>query len=279
MNLIKSPMNYIGNKYNQLPILLDLFPNEINIFYDIFSGGGTVSLNVNSNKVYCNDIEYCVQNMFKDLKGKNCDECLNEIYNVIIKYNLNVDNKEGFLKLRNDYNNGNKEWFIFYVLTCFSFNNQFRFNSKHEYNSSFRKHKSCFTKTTELKFIKFMERLNSINIKFDTKDFRNVNYNAINKDDFVYFDPPYLISYSNYNNKNTGWNKYDDLDLMNICDELNDNNIKFAMSNMFMNNNEINSELINWSKKYNIHELEYKSNGSNYRRHNSKTLEILITNY
>lgn len=54
--LIKSPMNYIGGKYKLLPQILDLFPSKINMFYDVFGGGANLSLNVNSEHVYYNDI-------------------------------------------------------------------------------------------------------------------------------------------------------------------------------------------------------------------------------
>ena len=134
--LIKSPMNYIGGKYKLLPQILPLFPNKISMFYDVFGGGASVSLNVNSEFVYYNDIVPYVSNMFNDLKGKSTEECLKEIKRVIKKYSLSKTNKEGFLKLREDYNNGDRNWVNFYMLICHSFNYQFRFNNSQEYNSS-----------------------------------------------------------------------------------------------------------------------------------------------
>ena len=53
---IKSPMNYIGGKYKLLPQILPHFPNYIGTFVDLFSGGCNVSINVNANKIICNDI-------------------------------------------------------------------------------------------------------------------------------------------------------------------------------------------------------------------------------
>lgn len=40
MELIKSPLNYVGGKYKLLPQILPLFPAHINTFYDVFGGGG-----------------------------------------------------------------------------------------------------------------------------------------------------------------------------------------------------------------------------------------------
>ena len=66
---IKSPMNYIGGKYKLLPQLLSLFPKKINMFYDVFGGGASVSLNVNSEHVLYNDIVTNVYDMFLELQG------------------------------------------------------------------------------------------------------------------------------------------------------------------------------------------------------------------
>ena len=56
MEYIKSPINYIGNKYRLLKNLVPLFPEDIDTFVDVFSGSGTVLINVNANKYIYNDI-------------------------------------------------------------------------------------------------------------------------------------------------------------------------------------------------------------------------------
>jgi DNA adenine methylase Dam len=282
--LVKSPMNYVGGKYKLLPQILPLFPSKISMFYDIFGGGANVSLNVNSEYVYYNDIVPYVSGMFEDLKGKTTEECLIEIMNIINEYGLSKHNKEGFLKLRDDYNNGKKNWATFYMLVCHSFNYQFRFNNKHEYNSSFGRNRSEYSVTTEKKFIEFMDRLNSIDIIFDSKDFREVDFTDADENDLVYLDPPYLISCGNYNDGKRGfkgWTQQDDLDLMALCDELNDKGVKFAMSNVLEHKGLKNEKLIEWSKKYITISLNFDYNNCNYQNNNknNKTVEVLITNY
>lgn len=282
--LVKSPMNYIGGKYKLLPQILPLFPNKISMFYDVFGGGASVSLNVNSEFVYYNDIVPYVSNMFNDLKGKSIEECLKEIERVIKKYSLSKTNKEGFLKLRKDYNNGDRSWVNFYMLICYSFNYQFRFNNSQEYNSSFGKNRSEYTITTKNKFINFIDKLNSIDISFDCKDFREIDYSDADANDLVYFDPPYLISCGNYNDGKRGfkgWSKQDDMDLMKLCDKLDTQGTRFAISNILEHKGLKNDELIKWSKKYNVHYLNYNYNNCNYQANNksNRTVEVLITNY
>lgn len=282
--LIKSPMNYIGGKYKLLPQILPLFPNKISMFYDVFGGGASVSLNVNSEFVYYNDIVPYVSNMFNDLKGKSTEECLKEIEKVIKKYSLSKTNKEGFLKLREDYNNGDRSWVNFYMLICHSFNYQFRFNNSQEYNSSFGKNRSEYTITTENKFINFMDKLNSIDISFDYKDFRDIDYSDADENDLVYFDPPYLISCGNYNDGKRGfkgWTQQDDLDLMDLCDKLDEQGTRFAMSNILEHKGLKNEKLIEWSKKYKVYTLDYNYDNCNYQDNNknNNTVEVLIVNY
>lgn len=283
--LIKSPMNYIGGKYKLLPQILDLFPNKINMFYDVFGGGANLSLNVKSEHVYYNDIVPYVSEVLNGMKGINTDECIGKIKEIINTYELSKTNIEGFKRLRDDYNKGRKDWMTFYTLMCYSFNNQYRFNNNHEYNSSFGYHKSCFSNVTEQKIKKVIERLDKIDIVFDNKDFRDIDFSDADETDLVYFDPPYLITCGNYNDGKRGfkgWSKQDDRDLMDLCDSLDYRGVRFAMSNVFENKGNKNEELIEWSKEYKVHCLNNTYNNCNYQskdKGKNTTIEVLITNY
>ena len=283
--LIKSPLNYIGGKYKLLPQILNVFPDNINMFYDIFGGGASISLNVKSEYVYYNDIVNYVSEMFNELKGKDSEECLNKIRETVNTYKLSKTNEEGFKQLREYYNKGNKNWYIFYTLICYSFNNQFRFNNNKEYNSSFGKYKSCFSKITENKFKNFMSRLNNIEIVFDSKDFREIDYSDADNNDLVYFDPPYLITCGNYNDGKRGfrgWKQQDDIDLMNLCDKLHKQGTRFCMSNVLENKGKSNDILKDWCKKYNTIHLNNTYGNCNYHakdKSSNTTDEVLIINY
>ena len=282
--LIKSPINYIGGKYKLLPQILDLFPSKINMFYDVFGGGANLSLNVKSEHVYYNDIVPYVSEVLNGMKGINTDECIGKIKEIINTYELSKTNIEGFKRLRDDYNKGRKDWMTFYTLMCYSFNNQYRFNN-HEYNSSFGYHKSCFSNVTEQKIKKVIERLDKIDIVFDNKDFRDIDFSDADENDLVYFDPPYLITCGNYNDGKRGfkgWSKQDDRDLMVLCDSLDYRGVRFAMSNVFENKGNKNEELIEWSKEYKVHYINNTYNNSNYQskdKGKNTTIEVLITNY
>lgn len=283
--LIKSPMNYIGGKFRILPQLLERFPNKINMFYDVFGGGGSVSLNVKAEHIYYNDIVNYIGDMFSNLQQEETVRAINKIHKVIDTYELSKTNLDGFNTLRDDYNKGDKSWNMFYALMCYSFNNQYRFNNNHEYNSSFGWHKSCYSTTTEEKFTKFMERLHKLDIVFDNKDFRDIDFSDVNKNDLIYFDPPYLITTGNYNDGKRGfkgWNEDDERDLLNLCDKLDKQGTRFALSNVFESKGKSNDILKRWSNNYNLAYINSDYSNCNYQakdKSKGNSIEVLITNY
>lgn len=285
--LVKSPLNYTGGKYRLLPQILPLFPNNIDTFVDIFAGGCNVGANVKANKIIFNDVVHYIINTYEQMiKEKSCELVIEKIHKVISNYKLSKENLEGFLNLRKDYNDKIVDgWEYFLVLVFFSFNHQFRFNSKMEYNSSFGKAVSSYKPVTEERVKLFYNKFKRLNYEFTTMDFREFPFSKLNRNDFVYLDPPYLITTGNYNDGKrgfNGWNKKDDIDLMRICDSLNFKGIRFALSNVLENKGKSNDVLKEWAKKYNINYLNNTYNNSNYNANDKSkdsTIEVLITNY
>jgi hypothetical protein len=65
-------------------------------------------------------------------------------------------------------------------------------------------------------------------------------------------------------------------------DELNENGIMFAVSNVISNKGKVNDILFEWSKKYNVHHLSKTYSNCSYHakdRDSTTTDEVLITNY
>ena len=304
LEIIQSPLNYTGGKFKLLPQILPLFPQNINIFVDLFCGGANVGVNVESNRTILNDTDDNLTylfNMFKNL-GSDCLPLLDEI---IEKYGLSQSaehgyeyygcdsgtglapyNKDKFLKLREDFNNspdpGYYHYAMLYVLIIYSFNNQIRFNRQGQFNLPVGKRD--FNEKMKDKLNKFITRLTSKRYEFSNYDFRNFDISQLNSDSFVYADPPYLITCATYNEQG-GWNEQDERDLLKFLDKLHLNNIKFALSNVLRSKGKENSILINWtnknSNKYRVINLNFDYNNSNYqvKDKNSVTEEVLIINY
>lgn len=277
---IKSPMNYVGGKYKLLPQILPLFPKEIDTFVDLFCGGFNVGINVNANKIIGNDLCKEVIEIYQGIQREGVENSLSLVKSQINKFGLSKTNEEGFKEIRKFYNDGNKDWYVFYAMLTHSFNYQIRFNKKGEYNMPFGRNRSCFNTTLEKNFIEFANAIRDKKIEFTNKSFEDFNLDNLTKNDFVYLDPPYLISCASYNEQD-GWNKEKEYKLLELCDKLNEKGIKFALSNVLEHKGLKNEILQEWAKKYNINYLNFNYNNCNYQDKNkeNKTIEVLITNY
>ena len=140
-NLIKSPLNYVGGKYKLLPQLLPLFPDDIHTFVDLFCGGANVSVNIKAQRIIATDKQPEVIDFLNACIKLESKEMVDKIYGLIDKYNLSKTNKEGYLKLRNDYNRGNKTWDMFYALVSIHSTIKLDLTQKAEFNTAFGKTK------------------------------------------------------------------------------------------------------------------------------------------
>lgn len=279
---VSSPLNYIGGKFKLLPQISQLFPDKINTFVDLFCGGLSVGCNINANKVVANDYNYRVIEVLQMIRDLKIEELLHDIYSVIQKYSLSSTNKAGFLELRKDYNRTSNPLML-YVLVCYSFNYQFRFNNSGMFNNPFGKERSQFSERLRDKLILFNERIRKIDIDFFSLSFDQMLSNIqLEAFDFVYCDPPYLITTGSYNDGNRGfkdWKVDDELLLYSELEKLNERGIRFALSNVIEHKGLINEHLAEWSKRFNINELAHSYTNSSYNTRRELSREVLITNY
>lgn len=276
--LIKNPFNYQGGKFKLLTQILPLFPNEIDTFVDLFCGGGEVGLNVKFNTLILNDYNTEFIKMFEFITQKNYEK---DFDNIVEKYQLSKTNKEGYLQLRNDYNE-HKDYLSLYMLLCHSFNNQISFNKSREFNVPFGTNRSNFNNSLRNKYIKYVEAIKNKKVIFRDKSFENLKIEKLNNNDMVYVDPPYLISVGGYERDyKLKWNEKLEISLLEKLDKINSNGIKFALSNVLTHKGKSNDLLIEWSKKYNIHHLNVNYSNCNYQTKDktTKSDEVLITNY
>lgn len=306
--MIQSPLNYTGGKFKLLPQILPLFPKNINTFVDLFCGGCNVGINVDSNRVIYNDLNenlLCLYNTFKNLDK---EIILDWIYEIIEKYGLSLVskngykyygcesnkglgsyNRKGYLQLRTDFNQkharGNYDYFyyvMFYVIVVYAFNNQIRFNANGEFNLPVGKRD--FNTKMEQKLVDFIGRIQEQDCIFTCCDFREFDTSELSSHDFVYVDPPYLITCATYNEQG-GWDTTSERDLLAFLDDLDCRNIRFALSNVLRSKGKENGILIQWLEKnsyrYTIKHLNYSYSNSNYQIKDKTSVseEVLILNY
>jgi DNA adenine methylase Dam len=303
--MFQSPLNYTGGKFKLLPQILPLFPQSIDTFVDLFCGGCNVGLNIDCKKVIYNDLDEHLLYLYNTFKNLDKQSTFEWIYQIIEKYELSQVSKYGyayygcesgngvgdynrdkFMKLREDFNTKTSEdyyyYVMLYVIIVYAFNNQIRFNSKGEFNLPVGKRD--FNQKMEEKLSIFIDRIKEQNCIFTCKDFREFDVSVLSSSDFVYVDPPYLITCATYNEQG-GWNEQSEKDLLAYLDNLNNKGIRFALSNVLRSKGKENKILISWLennvKKYKAIPLNYSYANSNYQTKDksSASEEVLIINY
>ena len=276
------------------------FPKTINTYIEPFVGGGSVFLNVEAELFVLNDIDenliklhnfLCFNSSSPELFFKEIIERItnlgfsrsfiedivpNELKQKYPKTYYAKFNKEIYMNLRAEYNKNKENMLDLYLLLIYGFNRILRFNAKGDFNLPVGN--VDFNKNVVKALKMYFENVNSKSIHFLNYDYKNLlELLTFKEDDFIYLDPPYLITFSEYNKL---WNEDKERELLNLLDILNNKKVKWAISNLVAdyNKNTHNKIFDAWMQKYNIHEISsyYISFNNNKVR---PTREVLITNY
>ncbi|MDD6251003.1 MAG: Dam family site-specific DNA-(adenine-N6)-methyltransferase [Bacillales bacterium] len=296
--MVRSPFFYVGDKYKLVEQFKVVFPDKINRLFEPFCGGGSVFLNIQASKYIANDNNtYMIRlheflsenskdekNFFNNLEslieeygfsasalGKNVSKELKQKYP---KTHYAVFNKIQYKKLKNDFNANKNDMMKLYLLLIYGFNHMLRFNRTGDFNLPVGD--VDYNKNVKTAIHNYFEFMKQNEVKFYCEDFQNFIANfRFSSDDLIYFDPPYLISSSEYNKC---WTIEEEKRLLKLIDSLNEKGIKFALSNVFFHKGKENTILIEWSKKYKVYDI--KSNYISYHDNSIKnSKEVLITNF
>lgn len=295
----RSPLFYVGDKYKLISEIKTHFPQRINKFVEPFVGGGSVFMNVEANEYILNDIDANVIKLHKYLtqQAKDVDVFFKNIWTVIQNYGLSCSylydtvpfeikqsfpktyfakyNNERYVQLKSDYNKSDRtDMAILYLLLIYGFNRMLRFNSKGDFNLPVGN--VDLNANTVNALNSYFKEVGKKKPHWSNLDFRVfLPQLQLSELDLVYLDPPYLITYSEYNKL---WNDETERDLLNILDYFSTRNIKFAISNVTHYKGRTNGIFIEWAKQYNTHSI--KSNYISYHDNTIKTFnEVLVTNY
>lgn len=280
---IKSPLNYIGGKHRLLNQILPLFPSEIATFVDLFSGGANVGINVRADKYIFNDMNCRINEMFRYFQTQSPVKLVQQIEERIDEWGLSKTNEEAFLAFRKHYNK-NPNPLDLYVLSSYSYNYQFRFNNSMEFNNPFGRNRSHFSENMRNNLLNFVTKLQTLDATFTDNFFVDFDFSKLNSNDFVYLDPPYLITTGSYNDGKRGfsdWGEKQENEMYHVMKELSKRNIKFALSNVLTHKGKRNTLLENFIKeeKLIVYELNYDYKNASYNTTKDESLEVLITNY
>ena len=134
----------------------------------------------------------------------------------------------------------------------------------------------------------FLKELKTISCEFECITFDKCFKERIRTEDFVYADPPYLITNANYNDKTRGYGGWDENDerlLLELLLKHHKNCGKFALSNVFYHKGRENKILKEWCEENNFYvdylNMDYTTCIYTIAKkwNKEKTVEVLIRNY
>lgn len=281
-------LRYTGGKSKLLDFIKENMPKNVDRLIEPFIGGGAFAFNLGLKKTIINDYNYEIFNLYKSIKNNK-----KEMFEIHKKYT------EWMYQHRKDvkswFNGPLKEkWKDFFkqtdpenidpennpelaIITLFL--NLLCFNGIYRIKPNENKYCSTFGHFHPKK-LHFYQKISDLNNLFNLQEFeiynadyfdllkQKINLNENNDNLLVYLDPPYDESSPQYC---VVWKNPDFHRLKECADWLNQNNIKFMISN-------IKTDYIcNLFKDYKMAEKKYQHVNSGTK--NKNVIEVLIKNY
>lgn len=222
-------VKWVGGKTQLLAELTARIPNNFSRYFEPFVGGGALFFYLQPEPSVLIDLNKELINTYRVIKDKTEE--------LIAALKQHTYEKEYYYQVRNiDRTNEYESWsdvqrasrLIYLNKSCF--NGLYRVNSKGEFNTPFGRYKNPrIVDETNLRAASTaLQKAQII-----TGSFLEVE-SMINRDDFVYFDPPYapLNATSNFTSYSQGgFDGEGQEELRNLCDRLNQRGIRFMVSN------------------------------------------------
>jgi DNA adenine methylase len=231
--LIAPFLKWVGGKRQIMSSIVDMLPKNVGNYNYIepLIGGGATLFHLQPKKAIVNDFNAELINVYEVIKN-NLDELITDL-------KKHKNESDYFYRLRAldrsiefwTLSNVQRASRVIYLnKTCF--NGLYRVNNAGEFNAPFGSYKNPnIVNEPTLKAVS--KYLNTNDIQLLTGDYEIV-LNGLEKSSFVYLDPPYhpISENSNFTGYvQGGWNEASQIRLRNACSKLNENGIKFLLSN------------------------------------------------
>jgi adenine-specific DNA-methyltransferase len=234
---LKSPIQWTGGKGRIVNEIKKYIPKQFDTYYEFFLGGGSMLFNLLPEKAVCCELNPVLCEFYNVVKYRPND-FISKMEKYSIKYN-NMDlisRKEYYLKNREKFNhlrcnfktNGFKIACLFMFLNKTCFNSIYRENSKGGFNvPPHCKNKQIVFYNKELIY-NISHYLNKSNTTIICSDYKELEL-EVKKGDFVYLDPPYFNTFTNYTKHL--WDNNQDVSVLHVFKNLTSRGIACIMSN------------------------------------------------
>ncbi len=264
-------LKWVGGKRQLILQMNDYFPKEFNKYIEPFVGGGAIFFYLLPETAILIDVNKELINSFNIIKN-NVSELIKSLKNHKNEkdYYYEVRSKDRNPKEYNKLSDVTKASRTIYLNRC-CFNGLYRVNSKGQFNVPFGKYKSPkFCDEKNLNAVhKALKNVKLINNSFE------ICLDFAEKDDFIYFDPPYVpisrsANFTSYTKGN--FSKEDQIRLFNVYKNLDERGCKVMLSNSY------SDFILGLYKDYQINILYAKRAINSDGSKRGKIKELLITN-
>lgn len=265
-------IKWAGGKKQLLEQINKYLPQKYNKYLEPFAGGGALFFYLLPNKATLIDNNEELINCYRVIQNK-----IGELINSLKKHK---NEKDYFYKIRSldripeefkKLSSVERASRTIFLNRC-CFNGLYRVNSKGEFNVPFGKYENP----------KFCDEENLLTVNKVLKDIQIINgdfkecLELAEKDDFIYFDPPYqpvstTANFTSYTKEN--FNKEDQVRLFKVYEELDNRGCKVMLSNSY------NEFILDLYKKYDLKTVYARRAINSDASGRGQIKEVLIINY
>ena len=268
-------LKWVGGKRQLMPEIRKMLPRGVanRPYYEPFIGGGALFFDLQPKRAIINDYNEELINVYTVIRD-NPNELIEDLRKhentAEYFYEIRAVDRQPLFAHLSKIQRASR--IIYLNKTCY--NGLYRVNNAGEFNSPFGKYKN--PNIVNEPVIKAVSKyLNSPQIQISNGDYelilRDIPINS-----FVYLDPPYhpISESSNFTGYvQGGWNDGDQLRLRDVCNRLNDNGIKFLLSNSA---SDFRRDIYSG---YNIHVVQANRAVNSNSSKRGQVDEFLICNY
>lgn len=208
-------IKYRGGKSKEIPHILSHIPRFKGRYVEPFFGGGALFFYLEPRRAVINDINSRLMNFYRTVRDDypSLRRELDEIETVYTQNRNDFDalkartpdervedkNEDLYYRLRDMFNGlipaAYSQALLYYYINKTAYSGMIRYNAKGEFNVPFGRYKHLNTHIITLEHSKLLQRAEIFNT-----DYSEI-FSKCKNDDFVFLDPPYDCTFSDYGNK------------------------------------------------------------------------------
>lgn len=212
---MKPIIKYRGGKSKEIPHIMWHIPRFSGRYVEPFFGGGALFFYLEPRKAIINDINSKLMDFYRGVRDDypRLRKELDEIEDIYMRYrqdfehlkklnpNERVEDKNEALyyELRDMFNNlipqKYSDALLYYYINKTAYSGMIRYNARGEFNVPFGRYAHLNTNAVMLSHSRLLQRAEIFNT-----DYSEI-FNMCQKDDFVFLDPPYDCTFSDYGNE------------------------------------------------------------------------------